>query len=301
MKRIIIFCVLSLVLFRTSGYARNNTDSLPQKERFSYHFQITTIGQHQLPFNDPYKGKLSMISKEEFRLSVTSTLFLGARLWKGCEIYFNPELSGGRGIGSTSGIAGFPNGETYRIGNPEPVVTVSRIFLRQTFSLSGDRVAVDGAQNQLQGSAPASRLTLTFGKFSITDMFDLNSYSHDPRNQFFNWAIMSAGAWDYPANTRGYTYGFVAELIKPDWGLKVATTMVPEVANGPYMDLHYGEAHSETIEFDKKYTIKKKTGVIRLIVYNTFARMGNYEQAIAENPVQPDVTQTRAKEARQNE
>jgi high affinity Mn2+ porin len=293
------FSVCFLVCFTgLNGFCQDNKaivskDTVAKTEKVSYHLQITLVGQHQLPFNSPYVGTLSLVPDEKLRMSVTSTMFLGTRLWKGGEVFLNPELSGGRGLSATSGIAAFPNGEVYRVGNPEPVLTIGRCFLRQTFALSTDKVNVDGAQNQLQGLVPASRLTFTFGKFSVADMFDNNSYSHDPRNQFLNWAMMSAGAWDYPANTRGYTYGFVAELIKPSWALRFASTMVPEVANGPYLDLDITHAHSETLQFDKHINIHKRGGVVRFLVYNTFAHMGNYYQAIANNPTAPDVTLTR--------
>jgi high affinity Mn2+ porin len=262
-------------------------------ERFGCHFQFTGIGQHQLPFNSPYLGKNSLLSHEKLRLSITSTLFAGLRLWRNGEVYFNPELSGGRGLSSTTGVAGFPNGEVYRVGDPEPVITVARIFLRQTFNLGDDRICTESACNQLKSYSASSRLVFTLGKYSIVDLFDCNTYSHDPRSQFYNWSLMSAGAWDYPANTRGYTYAFTAELVRPKWSLRAAAAMVPEVANGPYMDMDIIHANSETIEFDKHYSLKRKPGVVRFIVYNTFADMGNYEDAIALNPINPDITLTR--------
>lgn len=264
-------------------------------EKVSYHFQLTTIGQHQLPFHNPYSGLRSLQSSEELRLSVTSTLFLGARLWKGAEVYLNPELSGGRGISSTQGVAGFPNGEVYRVGNPEPVITIARIFLRQTFSLGGvDRSPVNAGINQLAGNPPANRLVFTLGKYSIADIFDCNTYSHDPRNQFYNWSVMSGGGWDYPANTRGYTYSLAAEIIKPKWSLKLAASMVPETVNGPFLDLHIDKANSITAQFDRYYTINGKQGTVRALVFNTYAHMGNYEEAVAFNPTAPDLAPTRA-------
>ncbi|MDR3678429.1 MAG: carbohydrate porin [Flavipsychrobacter sp.] len=281
-------------LAANSSEGKAKLDTLNKNERYSYHFQTTMIGQHQENFSAPYSGKNSLLTDEKLRLSATSTLFLGARLWKGAEVFFNPELSGGRGISSTTGMAGFPNGETYRIGDPEPVISISRIFLRQTFDLNSEFSNIDGGQNIHKGYVSTNRLVLTFGKFSVADIFDANTYSHDPRNQFMNWATMSAGAWDYPANTRGYTYGFVAELIKPTWSLKGAVTMVPEVANGPYMDMNIGNAHSETVEFDKKITINKRNGIIRLIGYYTQADMGNYKEATTDTQYHLDVTQTRS-------
>jgi hypothetical protein len=38
-------------------------------------------------------------------------------LWQGGELYFNPELDQGFGIGSTMGLAGFPNGEAQKAGS----------------------------------------------------------------------------------------------------------------------------------------------------------------------------------------
>ncbi len=269
-------------------------DTLPKQERYSYHFQTTLIDQYHPDFRSPYAGLNSQPSDEPARLSITSTLFVGARLWKGGEVYINPELSGGRGVGKTLGIAGFPNGETYRIGAPDPVVTLSRIFLRQTFSLGTGQDYIRGDKNILAGNAPSKRLCLTLGKYSVTDIFDANLYSHDPRMQFFNWSLMSAGAWDYPANTRGYTYGFVAELIEPGWSLKAGSTLVPEQANGPFLDMHISKAHSETIEYDRMFRLNKRPGTIRFIVYNTIAHMGNYRLALSDTAYHLDITQTRS-------
>jgi len=290
----------TLLSFAGIGAVAQNTpannvgsDSLNKNERFSFHFQTTMISQHQLDFDAPYTGANSLVTHEKQCLSVTSTLFVGARLWKNAEIFFNPELSGGAGISQTKGIAGFTNGETYRVGAAAPVISASRIFLRQTIDLDNVMTNVDGGQNLSKGHLAASRLVFTLGKFSIPDIFDANTYSHDPRNQFMNWAIMSAGAWDYPANTRGYTYGFVAELIKPTWSLKAAATVVPEVANGPYMDLDIAHAHSGTLELDKMYTAGKRQGIVRLIGYYTEAHMGNYVLATTDTQYHLDITQTR--------
>ena len=305
-KNIVVLVLLALFCCR-SGYAQENDSTVAGEERaeakfdtvakpvrFSHHFQTTMIGQHQLDFSAPYTGKNSLLTSERLRMSITSTLFMGARLWKGGEIYFDPELSGGRGMSATTGIAGFPNGEVYRVGDPEPVITVARIFMRQTFNLSNDMQPVESAQNVNPGKQAGTRLVLTLGKFSITDMFDNNSYSHDPRNQFMNWALMSAGAWDYPANTRGYTYGFVAELIRPTWGIKAAVTMVPEEANGPYLDMNIGNAHSETLELDKQLMMGKRHGMVRVIGFFTQANMGNYKEATLDTIYHLDVTQTRS-------
>jgi len=147
--------------------------------------------------------------------------------------------------------------------------------------------------DQIAGLQPSKRLTLIFGKISMTDYFDNNSYSHDPRSQFMNWALMSNGAWDYPANTRGYTWGFVGELSLSPWTFRISGAMVPAEANMSVMDQNIGKANSETIEIERSYEIGSQKGVIRALGFYTEARMGNYEQALQMPPGQIDIVQTR--------
>ena len=169
-------------------------------------------------------------------------MFLARRLWRGASGYLNPEVAGGSGLSSARGVAGFPNGETFRIGVADPVLYLARLFGRQVFAF-GVAAAPDAladGPNQLAGPAPARFLAVNVGKFSVADFFDQNSYSHDPRSQFLNWSLMSAGGWDYPANTRGYTVGAVLEYVTPTWALRAASTLVPTTANGPKLNYHYG-------------------------------------------------------------
>ena len=112
-------------------------DGLP--ERYNLHFQETTVTQAHPTFHAPYSGRNSLSPDAEFATTVTSTLFGGLRTWKGAEVFLNPELSGGSGLGSTLGVAGFPNGEAFRVNNPVPAIYLARLFLRQTFELGGHR------------------------------------------------------------------------------------------------------------------------------------------------------------------
>ena len=80
------------------------------------------------------------------------------------------------------------------------------------------------------------RYTITVGRFTVTDFFDNNRYTHDPRTQFMGWAMMYNGAWDYPADTRGYTWGWVHELHTRNWSLRYASAAMPKVANGLRFD-----------------------------------------------------------------
>ncbi|HEX4852187.1 MAG TPA: carbohydrate porin, partial [Puia sp.] len=201
---------------------------------WNFHFQVTGIIQAHPSFNSPYSGQNSLTPNGERAFSITSSIYLGRKLWKGASLFFNPEMAGGKGIGSTLGIAGFPNGETFRIGNPEPVVYVARVFIQQQIALDKDNYEyISDDQNQFPEKLPASRITLSLGKFGLADFFDDNEVSHDPRTDFMNWAFMNNGAYDYAANTRGYTLGFVAEYIKPTWALRFGSALMPTYANGP--------------------------------------------------------------------
>src|SRR5215472_17433984 len=57
-----------------------------QPEQFSVHFQATATPQGHPGFHADYSGPNSLSNGAQIRTSYSSTLFLGARLWKGGEI-----------------------------------------------------------------------------------------------------------------------------------------------------------------------------------------------------------------------
>jgi high affinity Mn2+ porin len=266
----------------------------PADARWDAHFQATTVTQWHPSFEAPYSGANSLSPDAEHETTVTATIFLGARLWQGAEIYVNPELSGGSGLSRTEGIAGFPNGEAFRVGDAQPRIYVGRLMLRQTFAAGDAREPVEEDANQLAGSRPARRWTLSVGKFGVSDFFDDNAYSHDPRTQFLNWADWTAGAWDYSADTRGYTWGFVFGYEGPEWSARFGATAEPKVANGLEFDKDLLAAHAFSLEVDRRYELGGRKGEARGILFDNRAGMGNYREAIDEaGGGAPDVTATR--------
>ncbi len=146
-------------------------------------------------------------------------------LWKGAEVYINPEIAGGSGLSGAFGLAASTNGETFRVGDPSPTLYLGRGYFKQTITLGRDStsrkdVSVDDQQNQIAGKEPKNYVRFLLGKYSLGDVFDVNTYSNSPRNQFMNWALMNNAAWDYAANTRGYTYAFttILKLDNIKWG-----------------------------------------------------------------------------------
>ena len=265
-----------------------------KRERFSFHFQQTIITQYKPSFSANYSGLNSLSTKSETQSSLTSTLFGGARLWKGAEAYFNPEISGGAGLSQTLGVAGFPNGETFRVGAAEPKIYIARLYFKQNFEWGTEKDTIQPDANVLGGLRSKRYFSLTVGKFGMADFFDGNEFSHDPRTQFMNWALMDNGAWDYPANTRGYTMGGVAELGQPDWTLRFAFTMVVTQANSSTWDAKIGKASTQTLEYEKRYTLNGQKGTVRLLAFRNNGKFGNYNLSIAQNTTAPNVDTTQA-------
>ncbi len=261
--------------------AQTDADSAKQS-KWTNHFQLTVISQSHLAFKSLYSGRNSLSdAAESGATSITSTLYLGRKLWKGGVFYFNPEISGGQGLSFAQGVAGALNGETYRVGNPAPGVFIARGYFQQQIPLGNTGYENVGDDvNQLKDKIPANRITISAGKFAINDFYDDNKYSHDPRSQFLNWSLMANGAWDYPANTRGYTMGVVVEFIKPKWAIRLSSVAVPRSANAAQMEYNITRAHSETFEIERKISLNKRPGTVRFIVSDTHSKSPSYAEGM---------------------
>ncbi len=262
-------------------------------EDWSVHFQATTVSEMHGSFSAPYGGANSLQTNEPWQTTETGTIFVGRRLWSDGELYLNPEVSGGKGLSGTVGAAGFPNGEATRVGATTLTPYLARLFFRQTFNLGSTVGAVEADANQLGGKRAKSNIILTVGRFAAGDVFDDNSYSHDPRTQFSNWSLMANGAWDFPADTRGYTYGLAVELNQPDWAVRAGALAEPSEANGSKFDHKLSRAFGTVVELEKSYSITEQKGVVRFLAYVNSARMGSYRQTIDNPRYGMDVTLTR--------
>ncbi|HEV3333609.1 MAG TPA: carbohydrate porin, partial [Bryobacteraceae bacterium] len=250
-----------------------------KEEKFNVFGQGTVISQWHGTFLSPYSGPHSFLSENELATSETATLFMGLRLWDGGELYFDPEISGGLGLSDVFGVAAFPNGDIQRVGKPAPTPYVSHLYVAQTLGFGGEQEKVESGPNALAGSRDVSRLTVYLGKFAAEDFFDGNAYSHDARSQFMNWALEYNAAWDYPADTRGYTYGGVIELNEANWAFRYGLFAEPLVANGPDLDPHFDAAHGQAWELEERYRLFEHPGKARFLVYWNRADMGNYNEA----------------------
>jgi high affinity Mn2+ porin len=260
---------------------------------YSVHGQGTVVSQGSWKFHSPYIGEHSFLPLLNFRTTETATLYLAARVWQGGELIFDPEIAGGRGLSDTFGLAGFPNGEATRVGIPEPTPYIARLLFRQTIGLGGEQEKVEDEANQVAGVRDISRITFSIGKMGAPDGFDNNRYSHDPRTQFLNWSLMYNGAWDYPANVRGYTYGGTVEWNEKDWAVRYGIFAEPTVANGTDLDPRFYKANGSVLEFERRYTWDERPGRIRFLSFLNNAHMGDYRDALRLMPIDPDLVPTR--------
>ncbi|PZR12615.1 MAG: carbohydrate porin [Flavobacterium psychrophilum] len=274
------------------GLHAQEADTL-KEDQFSIHAQTTVISQYKPGFTAKYTGDNSLLTGEETQTSLTATLFAGVRLWKGASVFVNPEIAGGSGLSQAMGVAAATNGETFRIGNAAPKGYLARLFYRQVFALSKTTTYEASDANQLGQHTPDKYVAFTVGKVGVADYFDDNKYSHDPRSQFMSWALMDNGAWDYPANTRGYAPSIILEWVTPQHELRYGFSLVPLVANGPKMNWNISKAHSQSLEYTQRYAIHQRAGAIRLLGFYTTTNMGNYRESIALKPTNPSIESTR--------
>lgn len=281
-RKVIAFIAMLCLALTMSPWKTHAQDAVPAPEDWSIHYQLTGIYQGYPSFHSPYQGPNSLSGNTQIRETTSGTAFLGRRLpWDGGALYFNPEFNQGFGLSRTLGIDGFPNGEAQKTGFDTPKPNVARLFVQQIFGLGGEQEPVEDDLNQLAGSVDVSRITFTAGKFAAPDIFDNNQYAHDPRNDFMNWSLWEAGAWDYPADEKGYTDGLAAELNQKDWALRGGWFLEPKIQNQRDLDPRFLKRYGTVAELETRHEIDGMAGKLRYLVFLNRAPQGNLDQAVA--------------------
>ncbi len=269
-----------------------NEDDATQ-QNWLVHFQNTDIVQGQPGFRSPYSGQNSLTSDDNLRQTISIDLFLGAHLWPGGELYFNPEYYQGYGFDNSHGLAGFTNPDAFKLGHTEGDVWIPHLFYRQTFGLGGEQEQLSSGGTQLAEKEDISRVTLTVGRFQVTDQFDTNAYANNGNVQFMNWTLFNAGAFDYASDALGSTGGVTVELNQKDWALRWGGFMVDSAQNGVGYDGDILKAWQDDLEFDRRITINKHPGTIRLLGWLTEANSGAYGVTLNNYPGTLDPTLSR--------
>jgi high affinity Mn2+ porin len=290
---LIVWSVPLLAQNDSSGRTADNQGSF--WNRFWVSVQGNFIRQQEPAFYAKYSGPNSFGPNAEHATSLLETLYTGFQITNQLEILCDVESAGGGGLSNALGIAGFTNVDVVR--NPtlgeEPYV--SRVMLHYTVPLSKETIETTRNPLSLALTVPVRRLEIRLGKMSTVDFFDLNSAGSDSHLQFMNWSIVNNGAYDYAADTRGYTYGLVVEYYAKSWAARFGEMLMPTVANGIQLDWNIARARGENFEAEfHPSLLGDKASILRALAFVNHANMGSYRDAIngylsGKDPV-PDVT-----------
>jgi high affinity Mn2+ porin len=268
--------------------------------------QANSIFQMHGHFHSPYQGTNSLIDDLETKASEVATLYLGYQLFPNTryntDLIVDVENAGGRGISQALGLAGETNLDVVRNPNLSTKPYLARGEIHLTFGLTGETVDRDRGPLALATKVPVRRFEIRIGKMTLPDTFDVNSVGSDSHLQFTNWTIDNNGAWDYAADTRGYTVAGILEYDDKVWSARYAIAAMPTVANGIDLDWAISRADGQNWEFELRKGLfapllnSKRQGAVRVLSYVNHAHMGDYresvQQYLAGQVATPDITTT---------
>ncbi len=247
--------------------------------------QANIIFQGRLPFHSAYQGANSFRNSAEDKTSLVGTLFAAVRPSRSVryatDFILDFESAGGRGLSQALGLAGFTNLDVVRNPNLGSAPYLARYAIHQVIGLTPATTSQGPNPFALAPNVPLRRIEFRAGKMTLPDFFDINSAGSDSHLQFMNWTVDNNGAWDYAADTRGYTVGGMAEYDDRDWSVRYGLFAMPTVANGIDMDWAFSRAHAQNGEFELRHSfIRERKGTTRLLFYANRAHMGTYREAV---------------------
>ncbi len=259
---------------------------MPNADWINFHGQATVVEQAYPKIRSPYEGPNSLPGIGEGRETFDGTLYVGMRLWQGAELWAVPELDQGFGVGNTHGVAGYPSGESYKLGFDYPYARVQRYFVRQTIDLGGESQKVEADISQFAGTQTANRLVFTFGKFSVVDIFDTNKYANNPKTDFMNWSLINAGTFDYAGDAWGYSYGAAGEWYVDRWTLRAGVFDLSTTPAGGDSPSSYGldptfEQFQLVGEIEERHEWWGQPGKIKITGFLSRGRAGDFADAVA--------------------
>jgi high affinity Mn2+ porin len=247
--------------------------------------QANIIFQGRIPFHSPYEGTNSFRSSAEYKTSMVGTLYTAWRpthsVRHNTDLIFDLEAAEGRGLSEALGLAGFTNLDVVRNPYLGKAPYIARYQIHQVFGLTNENVAQEQNFFALATEVPVRRIEFRLGKLTLPDFFDLNDVGSDSHLQFMNWTVDNNGAWDYAADTRGYTVGGMAEYDDRNWSLRYGIYAMPIVANGIDMDWAFSRAHGQNGEYElRRGLLRKRKATQRVLFYANTAHMGVYREAV---------------------
>ena len=256
--------------------------------------QYTFIDQWQSPLESPYQGIRSLHPDGDRQATHTFGFYGGWAPLSWAQLYLDTEKFMGAAVSGGTGVGAVTNGDVIHAGSAglRKDFYIARLYGRFVLPLAGDAAAVSRGQDQIPGTEPLRRLEIKVGRLSVSDDFDKSSYANAARTQFLSTALWNNTAWDFAANTRGYTDGLVVGYVSPEWSLKYGVYRMPLSANGQTL---------ETLRRARGQNLELTLGpvaagtIVRLLAYRNTARMGDYAEALASAPatgVPPDIAAT---------
>jgi high affinity Mn2+ porin len=243
--------------------------------------QDNIISQWHASFHSPYSGPNSFRSQGEHAVSNVATLFTGLELTRTTEIFMHFEAAAGGGLSDALGLAGFTDLDVVRNPTLGPTPYIARGMIRQVIPLSDEKVEAERTPWYLATQVPVRRIELRFGKMGVNDFFDINDIGTDSHYQFMNWTVDNNGAFDYAADTRGYTIGLLAEYHDRNWAFRFEEALMPKVANGIDLEWNLRRARAENYELELHPKLWGSRGTaVRLLSFVNHANMGVYRDAI---------------------
>jgi high affinity Mn2+ porin len=241
--------------------------------------QYTFVEQKQTALLSPYQGPLSLHADGDRQGTHTMGLYTGWAPFRWGQLYLDTEKFMGAGVSGTTGLAGLTDGDVIRQGvaGLKKEFYIARLYARFMLPLGPQTVSLARAQDQIPGTEAATRLELKVGRFAVSDDFDKNRYAGSARTQFLNWSLWDNTAWDYAANTRGYTDGFMLGYVSPTWSLKYGMYRMPLYANAQLLET-LARARGQNLELT--LSPAAVTTIVRLLAYRNTARMGDYAEAL---------------------
>jgi len=260
----------------------------PDSDNVNFHGQYTFTWQGYPGFRSSIPdGPNSLPRGGEGRETNDATLYAGLRLWKGAELWVNPEVDQGFGLANTHGTAGFTSGESYKLGADDPYARVQRYFVRQTVDLGGATQKIDADVNQFAASPTENRLVIWVGKFAVVDVFDTNKYANNPKMDFLNWSMTNAGTFDYAGDAWGYSYAAAAEWYQGRFTLRggvfdLSATPAGGGMNAPAYGLDEGFNQLQYVgEIEERHELLGQPGKLKLTAFLSHGRAGDFSDAVA--------------------
>jgi len=242
--------------------------------------QYTYVLQHQTALDSPYAGRLSLLPSGDTEATHTIGFYGGWGVASWAQLYLDTEKFMGEGVSGATGLGGLTNGDVVREGavGLKKTFYIARAFARFMVPLGGRLTHAERSQDQVAGNEPATRLEIKAGRMAVNDDFDRNRYAGSTRTQFMNWSLWDNTAWDYAANTRGYTDGVVLGYVSPQWTLKYGLYRMPLYANGQTLQT-LNRAQGQNLELT--LAPWSAGAVLRLLAFRNTARMGDYREELA--------------------